>query len=247
VALSGGEPLLYPNLTEITSFLSERNQKTILTTNGRIFTEERAVRLKTAGLSGVQVPLLSADPQLHDEIAGRASWDGAIRALAISLELGLATSATFVATRRNIDQLGDVVKLAEAIGVRRLLVNDLHPAGAALENLDQIGVESRQVLEAYEDAVRAANEVQLLLVPDMEAIDQALQNGRRWLRWSLSPDGDIKLCNQSTKVIGRLENLTNRQLDALVQDFSGGQIAKYRGRVNNCRCFDRYMVAVQAT
>lgn len=241
VALSGGEPLLYPKLVHLTEFLTDRDQRTILTTNGRLFTEERAAALKAAGLSGIQVPLLSADPELHDDLAGRPCWETTIRALAISLHLGLATTATFVATRRNLHQLGNVVKLAEAIGVRRVLVNDLHPVGAAWENIEEVGLSSPEVRKAYEEARQATEEVELLLIPDPIAMDRALEVDRRWLRWSLSPDGDLKLCNQSTRVIAPLHGLSDFELDEIADDFSVGHIGKYRNNVNNCRCFERQM------
>ena len=131
VALSGGEPLLYPNLASLVAFLASTGQRTVLTTNGRLLTHRTLYCLTAAGLSGLQVPLLAATPALHDRLSGRASWEQAVRALALGLEAGIPTSATFVATAANLKELPRVACLLGVVGIRHLVVNEMHPEGSA--------------------------------------------------------------------------------------------------------------------
>lgn len=50
IAISGGEPLLYPNIIEVVEFISRNNIKPMILTNGEKLTWELASELKKAGL-----------------------------------------------------------------------------------------------------------------------------------------------------------------------------------------------------
>ncbi|MEN8208660.1 MAG: radical SAM protein [Candidatus Fermentibacteria bacterium] len=50
VAIAGGEPLIYPDLTEVVAFIAEQGMKPVLMTNGESLTPEYARDLKKAGL-----------------------------------------------------------------------------------------------------------------------------------------------------------------------------------------------------
>ena len=51
MAIAGGEPLIYPHIVEVVNFISKRNMKPVLLTNGEKLTKEFAVELKKAGLA----------------------------------------------------------------------------------------------------------------------------------------------------------------------------------------------------
>jgi len=50
IAISGGEPLLYPHIVEVVEFISSQRMKPMLLTNGEKLTWELALALKEAGL-----------------------------------------------------------------------------------------------------------------------------------------------------------------------------------------------------
>lgn len=50
IAISGGEPLLYPHIIEVVEFISSQRMKPMLLTNGEKLTRELALALKEAGL-----------------------------------------------------------------------------------------------------------------------------------------------------------------------------------------------------
>jgi len=50
IAISGGEPLLYPHIIEVVEFISSQRMKPMLLTNGKKLTWELALTLKEAGL-----------------------------------------------------------------------------------------------------------------------------------------------------------------------------------------------------
>ncbi|WP_289053542.1 radical SAM protein [Carboxylicivirga marina] len=55
ISISGGEPLLHPDLLEVISFIKERNMQAFLHTNGQLLTTELLKSLKKKGLISVRI------------------------------------------------------------------------------------------------------------------------------------------------------------------------------------------------
>ena len=97
--LSGGEPLLRHDLTEIAAHASQRGATVVVGTNGTLLTDERIAGLKAAGVRGVAVSIDSLRPSYHDNFRhGRGSLDDTISALgrlrAQRLDFIIQTTAT---------------------------------------------------------------------------------------------------------------------------------------------------------
>jgi radical SAM protein with 4Fe4S-binding SPASM domain len=97
--LSGGEPLLRTDLTQIAAYASERGATVVVGTNGTLLTDERIAALKGAGVRGVAVSIDSLRPQYHDNFRhGKGSLDDTIMALgrlrAQRLDFIIQTTAT---------------------------------------------------------------------------------------------------------------------------------------------------------
>lgn len=245
VALSGGEPLLYRRLPELTAWLAARGQRTILTTNGRLLTEARLAALTAAGLDGVQVSLLGSRARTHDTLAGRASWLQALGALARSRAAGLSTAATFIVTSGNVSELPETVALLARLDVRQLVVNELQPVGSAGEQLDALEIAPERFETALEAASAAAREHGVTLIPIRAASAEAgLEAG--WRRWSIAPDGALKLCNHSTRTLGSLPELPDEALDALADALERGRYERLAEHVDGCLCFERALARQRA-
>ncbi len=238
VVLSGGEPLLYPKLDSLVGLLAGAGQRTILTTNGRLLTRRRVSALTASGLSAIQVPLLAATPSVHDHLSGRSSWEQAIRALALGLEAGISSAATFVATASNVDELPLVAGLLREIGVRHLVVNEMHPEGSA-RGRTELATEPSLLRDALARAKKSAagGGLQVSFIPAGEAGRHRPVAG--WGRLAVTPNAELKLCNQSELTLGSLAELSDRALDRLLYGLSTDVAASYRDRVDRCRCFDR--------
>jgi len=64
--LSGGEPLLRRDLTEIAQYASGKGATVVVGTNGTLLTDERIAALTGAGVSGIAVSVDSLRPAYHD-------------------------------------------------------------------------------------------------------------------------------------------------------------------------------------
>ncbi len=112
ISISGGEPLLYPELADIISFIRDRGPQSLLYTNGRLLTVERVARLERAGLNGIIIRLdTSIDEGATQERDLHPERD---RLLEIIRSAGSILPAfTVVLDRRNLGQVCEVVDWAE--------------------------------------------------------------------------------------------------------------------------------------
>src|SRR5881394_1628807 len=99
IILSGGEPLLRHDLTEIAGYASQHGATVVVGTNGTLLTDDRIAALKGAGVSGVAVSVDSLRPSYHDNFRHRrGALDDTIAALgrlrAQRLDFIIQTTAT---------------------------------------------------------------------------------------------------------------------------------------------------------
>lgn len=89
VTLTGGEPLLRPDLEEVVRTFGGRTHLTLNTT-GKGLTPARAQAIKAAGLFALGVSLDSEDPAEHDHLRGHeGAFATAVNALEIAANAGL--------------------------------------------------------------------------------------------------------------------------------------------------------------
>jgi radical SAM protein with 4Fe4S-binding SPASM domain len=133
VTLQGlGEPLLAPDLFRMIEHASRRGIRMGFNTNGMLLTAARAERLVEAGLSWLHVSLDGATAETYEGIRGRARLSRVaanVRGLVEARRrLGArepAVALVFVAMRRNVHELPDVVRLGAEWGVDRVWVQNL--------------------------------------------------------------------------------------------------------------------------
>lgn len=138
IALSGGEPTIHPHFLEVVKYISDKGIYAAVATNGWRFAEreflEKAVR---AGLRYAEVSLDSASPRRHDSFRGvSGSWERAVRALENLVRLGIDHAMAVTITRYNIDEVDEILDLAESIGVRRVVFFNFVPVGRGVEIAD---------------------------------------------------------------------------------------------------------------
>jgi len=88
LTISGGEPTLYKNLTELIKIGKRRKMHVCLNTNGSLITEQFAKDLLAAGLNEVRISIYSPKPEMHDEIRSfNGLWEKATNAIRIFRKL----------------------------------------------------------------------------------------------------------------------------------------------------------------
>lgn len=122
LVLTGGEPLLRPDLCELVEQAGRKGLLPVIGTNGVMLDPGRARQLKAAGAAGVGISLDSGRPEFHDRLRGKpGAWAAALAGMRAARAAGLAVQmqATLFPDNR-----GDLAELADlAQGVDALALN----------------------------------------------------------------------------------------------------------------------------
>ena len=129
-----GEPLSHPKIVDMVARAKEISPKVELITNGMLLTEERSHSLHQAGLSFLWVSVDGASPESYADIRIGAALPDIFRNIAHYRYLYLDMTGrdpgiglAFVAMKRNIADLPELLKMSTRLGVSRYLVTNIIP------------------------------------------------------------------------------------------------------------------------
>ncbi|EZQ06892.1 molybdenum cofactor biosynthesis protein MoaA [Candidatus Acidianus copahuensis] len=127
--LTGGEPTLRRDLATIISSLKDIGLEVSMTTNGFML-YHIASKLKEAGLDRVNISLHSLRRERFKEITGVDGLDKVIEGIKEAVKVELTpVKLNFVVTRKNEDEVFDIIRFAEEVGVNALHLIEMHPVG----------------------------------------------------------------------------------------------------------------------
>ena len=252
VSLGGGEPSLRPDLPEILGHFRSRRIRTRVLTNGVAMTPPIGEALVRAGMREVSFSLDSLEPDVSDDLDNVGStYHQRIRnllALARALpRRGVLPVLNTVVTRRNLDELIDIVDFAGELGFHVSLI-PVHVAGTAEHRFysddDQLQfrpADEPRLRDVYDRVLRARSRGARIInstaflerSPDYllgRPVDWPCRAGEQFL--SVSPDGSASPCHAFEGDRG----IPFRQLEATMgsEDYR----AVVRQRVASCEgCF----------
>lgn len=146
--LTGGEPLLRDDLTELVFYATSKGLTVFLGTNGTLMNRKIAGELETAGLKGAGVSLDSATPEYHDKLRGEpGAWKKAIAGIGALKVAGIYFQVQFTVTRGNLDQIPYIIELAESLGARAVNFFFLVCTGRGQEMTDITSIEYEETLK----------------------------------------------------------------------------------------------------
>ena len=206
VSVGGGEPLLrFAELVELVRALTSRGVDVILATNGTLFGEEEARELKHAGLRVVQFSLDGVG-RVHDAIRGaRGCFEKVVEAIGLAKTLGFKVLVKTVVQRENRDQLLELFKLLNKLGVDGWSVNRAVPSGRAYHLLPEIHLSSAEFDEAVKQVRETADNYSGVISVVLESEPGPLGSLGTSSRYALcpagttslhiDPNGDVKPCS----------------------------------------------------
>jgi MoaA/NifB/PqqE/SkfB family radical SAM enzyme len=189
--------------------------------------------LVAAGLNRISISAHSHTAAVHDELTGVTSWRAAVRAAALAVETGISTSFTCVVTRRNAEHVAAVAEMAVHLGVGILVLNSFHATGqgADKENLELPDGE----FKALVDLLRRTAGKQIKILVGSPPGSVANGSRRSANRITISPFGEVKLCNHST--VGVTDILRDPHgFETFLDALSRNECDEYLSRVDNCAC-----------
>jgi radical SAM protein with 4Fe4S-binding SPASM domain len=162
LAFTGGEPLLQKRLPELLLYCRMQGCKVTLLTNGFFVNNDLIEDVKTIGIHGIQVPLLSHLEVVHDGLTQFiGSWKKSVRAISQLRKANLPVSAIVVVTARNIEDIPATFSLIKELGVDRILLNRFNIGGLGLKFKNELWLYPQQVKRLFHLANDAAREFNL--------------------------------------------------------------------------------------
>lgn len=111
VALTGGEPLMNPDLLYIIQGLKDKGIDVEIATNGTLINEELASKIFKAGVRRVQISLDGADEASNDMIRGRGAYNRIIQGIGIFQRAGIAVTIATTLNAKSVHQIDDFILL----------------------------------------------------------------------------------------------------------------------------------------
>ena len=147
--LSGGEPLLRPDIFQIAERAKAKGFYTALSTNGTLIDEVQADRIAGTGFDyvGISIDGIGAT---HDRFrALEGAFDRSVDGIRACVARGVKVGLRFTMTMDNAAELPQVVALMEAEGVAKFYFSHLNYAGRGNKNrLDDASIQiTRQAMD----------------------------------------------------------------------------------------------------
>ncbi len=185
IVLTGGEPLFRNDIYDIARYGAGKGLKMALATNGTLIDREAAEKIAASGISRVSISIDGKSSEFHDRFrAVKGAFDRALAGARFLKNAGVEFQFNTTITRNNVDQVEDIVRLAETEGAKALHIFMLVPVGCGIElaESDMISAEKyEEVLHwFYEKSKSTGIEIKATCAPHYYRIirQRAREEGR---------------------------------------------------------------------
>ncbi len=139
VKLTGGEPLLHPNIHKILDIIYSEDIRLNMETNGVLCTSELVEKIIKCKNPFVSVSIDGADAEIHEWVRGvDGCFDEAIEGVKNLIKAGMKPQIIMSIMRHNKHQIKDIIHLAEELGAGSVKFNIVQPTARG-EKMHEIG------------------------------------------------------------------------------------------------------------
>ncbi|MBI2829786.1 MAG: radical SAM protein [Chloroflexi bacterium] len=115
--LTGGEPLVRPDVFELAKYAADRGLRVVMGTNGTLVTEELAAKMKEIPIACVGVSLDFPMPERQDSFRGMSgAFDIAMTGISNAKRASIDVQINSTISKLNVQYIDDLVALALKIG-----------------------------------------------------------------------------------------------------------------------------------
>jgi heme b synthase len=138
IILTGGEPLLRPDIFEIAAYGNEKGFRMTMAVNGTLLTQEIAKRMIDSGIQRISISLDGATAESHDAFRQmQGAFDGALRGIAGAREAGLDFQINTTITQQNLHELSAIQDMVVSLGAVAHHIFLLVPMGRGKDLAEQ--------------------------------------------------------------------------------------------------------------
>jgi pyrroloquinoline quinone biosynthesis protein E len=247
VDFTGGEPLARADIIELVRAARASGLYVNLITSGLPMDETKLGALVEAGLDHIQLSFQGAREEIANEISGTKSHAHKLRVLEWLKQQRVAVTLNFVIHRRNINQLEEMLAIAESSSATRIEFANVQYYGWAFANRENLLPTREQVSNSVEfmkrEQERLKGRIRIeFVVPDYYAkYPKPCMGGWGRKLLLITPSGDALPCHAAQVIPGlTFENVRDRSLGEIWEKSVAFQ--KFRGEdwmQEPCKTCDR--------
>lgn len=138
IILTGGEPLMRPDIWEIVDYAHEKGAMPVIGTNATLITDEIAAQMAEHRIPRISVSVDFPNAAEHDAFRGQPGcFDATIAGIKLAKAHGIGVQINMTVTKLNADKMEEMHSLAESLGVDAFHIFMLVPTGRGEELLDK--------------------------------------------------------------------------------------------------------------
>jgi len=261
LVLSGGEPLLRPDLFEIARYGTEKGLRMCIATNGTLVTDDVCAKMKESGIRIVSLSLDGSTAAVHDDFRKQAgAFEATLRAAETFNRNGIKFIVNSSFAKRNQHDIADTYRLAKKIGAHAWYMFMIVPTGRGEEILSELisKEDYEEILEWHYQMEK--NETDMLVRPTcaphyyrvrlQKAREEGLKIQPRTLSFStgggkgcicaqsiafIDSKGNVQPCSYFPVVAGNVKKQHFREIWYHSELFESLRaFEKYKGRCGEC-------------
>jgi Fe-coproporphyrin III synthase len=147
--MSGGEPLVRPDILELAEYATSKGIRVTFSTNGILITDKIAQRMKEIGVTYAGISIDGAEPR-HDHMRGKTgAFQETLKGIRNCRKHDIRVGLRFTLTSENIGDIDAVFRLVEEEDIGRLCIYHLvyTGRGAYLSGIDPTNEQKRAFMD----------------------------------------------------------------------------------------------------
>jgi len=247
--LSGGEPLMRPDILDLIAHAKAKGMRPVLGTNGLLIDRAMARKLKSAGLARAGISLDSVHESVHDDFRQLpGAWRGTRAAMDICREEGLDFQVHTTVTTYNYEDVEKITDLAVTIGAKAHHIFFLVRTGrgkdlpAVISKADYNKLLAKIIKKQAEVPI----ELKPVCAPQFIPMTHEMKQTTRFQRGCLAgisyccilPNGEVHPCPYFPMPAGNVREVRFSEMWRTNPLFLELREAKYSGCCGECRYHD---------
>lgn len=162
MVLSGGEPLVRPDIFDLARHGTSKGFRMCMATNGVLITDETCAAMKETGIQMVSLSLDGPTPDVHDDFRRvEGSFEGILRGAGLLKKNGIPFLVNSSFTKRNQRHIADTFRLAKSLGAHAWYMFMIVPTGRGENILSELieQPDYDEILEWHYEQERAEKDI----------------------------------------------------------------------------------------
>jgi len=193
LSFSGGEPLMRKDFFTVAAYARKRIPFLSIATNGTLLTQDNVKRLKDLDIDYVEISLDGATKEVHERFRGvPGCFEKTMQGIKNSVNEGLDTCIATTIQKENLDEVEQILKLADDLDARFMHFNYI-PTGRA-RNYVQLDLTPDERLHVLENIGRRIVDLSI----------KAKEEEEKYGKTTVRVDRFFSTCPQYASVVKRI-------------------------------------------